>query len=388
MMQDHPPTTLSLQGASRPLCSWLAGVCLLLLVLVAVGGMTRLTGSGLSMVDWRPILGTVPPLGEAQWEARFVQYQAYPEYRLRHPEMTLAEFKTIFRWEYAHRLMGRVVGVAFAVPFLYFLVRRRVRGRLAAKLGIALLLGGAQGLLGWYMVRSGLVDQPQVSHLRLAAHLTLAFALFGYLVWLVLDVAPGRLPAEGEGRSRLLLAVAIVFLALLALQVVYGAFMAGLGAGYAFPEFPTMMGFWVPPGMLSMEPALSNFANNPTTVHFIHRGLGWLLLLAAVLLASGGLALRLNPAQRFAVFGVSVLTFLQFLLGVMTVVLAVPRGLAVVHQVTACLLSGAAAALVHEAWAGLRAPRRLITPMPRKDGDPDAVHHGTLGADHVAEKLA
>ena len=368
----------------RPVLIWLTVVCLLILAMVGVGGITRLTGSGLSMVDWKPIMGAIPPLNEADWQATFAQYQEFPQYQLHNQEMTLKEFKFIFFWEYIHRLLGRWIGVVFFVPFVWFLARGRVRGAMAAKLGVAFVLGGLQGLLGWYMVKSGLVDNPYVSHYRLAAHLGLAFLLYGYLVWVIQDLlSPQRAALVSGPRGSKWKAAVIAFAIVLSLQIVYGAFTAGLRAGYAFNTFPTMMGRWIPAGMMALEPAAANFTTNATTVQFIHRGLGWLLGIGALLLGVAGFSARLQPRQRLMIGIVAATTLLQFLLGVMTLVMVIPVTLAVLHQVTACYLFGAAVSLVHafvcpdEVYQAELAPRT----------DPEAAHHGTLGTGDIAESV-
>jgi heme a synthase len=373
----------------RPVVIWLVCVCLCILAIVGVGGITRLTGSGLSITDWKPILGAVPPLSETDWEAAFAQYREFPQYQLRNQGMTLDEFKVIYFWEYIHRLLGRVIGIVFLVPYVYFLLRKRLRGRVAGWLGGAFVLGGLQGLLGWYMVKSGLVDVPQVSHLRLTAHLCMAFLLYAYLVWILVElVRPQRgSPRPGPTGPGWKIA-AIGFLAVLALQIVYGGFTAGLRAGFAFNTFPTMLGYWVPPGMLNLEPALKNLTNNPTTIQFIHRGLGWLLALYALALWTASNPSRLQPRQSFLIRLVAATTALQFVLGVMTLVHVVPITLATLHQITACYLLGLAAALTH---AFLRPdPAYIEAPgnNPRRIDNPNAIHHGTLGTGTAAETTA
>jgi cytochrome c oxidase assembly protein subunit 15 len=321
---------------SRSVVLWLVIVCVFILAIVAVGGITRLTGSGLSMVDWKPIMGVVPPMSEAAWQARFEQYQAFPEFQKRRSNMTRTEFKSIFLWEYVHRLLARGVGIVFLVPYLYFLVRRRLSGRLAGRLAFAFVLGGLQGLMGWYMVKSGLVDNPYVSHYRLAAHLSLALALYVYLLWIILDlVAATRVSARGLKRG------AYGILALLCVQIVYGAFVAGLDAGYGYNTFPMMLGRWIPPGLFVLEPWWSNLVRYGMTVQFIHRLLAWLLAAAVF---GYWLWTRKRPlprGPRSAVAALVWLTVVQFLAGVFTLILLVPVSVAVLHQVLACFLLGA-----------------------------------------------
>jgi cytochrome c oxidase assembly protein subunit 15 len=334
---------------ARPVVIWLVGVCLMIVLMVAVGGITRLTGSGLSMVDWKPIMGAFPPRSEAAWQDTFSRYQASPQYQQVNEGMSLDAFKRIFFWEYVHRLLGRLIGVVFLVPYLYFLARRQVRGPLAAKLGLAFVLGGAQGLLGWYMVKSGLVDKPHVSHFRLAAHLSLALALLAYLWWLILDLLPRRsIPGRSVGRA--LRVMAVGFALLLCLQIIYGAFVAGLKAGYFFNTFPTMQGFWFPPGMYDADPASNDFFNNPIMVQFVHRCLGWILGCLAV---GTWLVGRRSLLESRATAGLNTLLFLtltQFTLGALTLVFMVPVALATLHQVVAALLLLAAIALLHDLY--------------------------------------
>jgi cytochrome c oxidase assembly protein subunit 15 len=297
------------------------------------------------MTDWKPLMGTVPPLTEEAWQEAFAKYKAFPEYQLKRPDMTLAEFKAIFFWEYLHRLLARFSGLAFLVPYLWFLARRAFRRGLALKLGFAFLLGGAQGLMGWYMVKSGLADNPFVSHFRLAAHLGLALTLFAYLFWLALDVAAP--PDRPRGGTRPFRMAAMGFVSVLCLQIAYGAFTAGLDAGYAYNTFPLMMGRWVPPGAAALDPFWSNLVSNPATVQFVHRSLGWVLAFAVAGLWWWSCILDLPPRARLAVRLAAALTVLQFGLGIATLLLMVPVVLGVLHQVVACLLLAAGVLLLH-----------------------------------------
>lgn len=333
-MINIPPT--------RSIARWLELVCLLVLGMVAVGGITRLTESGLSMVRWEPILGALPPLHQAAWQERFEQYQQHPEYQQLKPEMTLREFKWIYFWEYLHRLLGRLLGLAYFVPLLVFLVRRQVRGRLAAQLGLGFVLGGLQGAVGWWMVKSGLSENPYVSHYRLATHLGLALIVLGYLWWIRLTLTA---PAPARPVPRLHRA-ALLFLAALALQILYGAFVAGLNAGFFFNTFPLMGGHWRPPGLTVLEPLARNLADNAVAVQFIHRWLGVALAAATVLLWRSG-ARAADEAQRRVLVMVVQLTLLQVTLGIVTLILAVPVWLGVAHQVNAALLLLAVVTLIH-----------------------------------------
>lgn len=326
--------------SSRSLARWLDVICLLILAMIAVGGITRLTDSGLSMVRWEPILGAVPPLNEADWQERFAQYREHPEFKQLKPDMTLGQFKWIYFWEYLHRLLGRLIGIAYAVPFLAFLVRGRIRGMLAGRLSVGFALGGLQGVVGWWMVKSGLSENPFVSHYRLAAHLGLALLVLGYLWWIRLDLTSTRHHAPRLHRAGL------IFLALVALQITYGAFVAGLNAGFFFNTFPLMGGRWLPPGLSVLAPWMRNFADNAVTVQFIHRWLGVALGAATIFLWwSGSTAADAELKRRLVL--VIQLTLLQVALGIMTLVLAVPVWLGVAHQVNAALLLLSVLALLH-----------------------------------------
>ena len=292
-----------------------------------------MTQSGLSIVDWHPIMGAVPPLTEAQWQGAFDRYQQFPEYRQLRPLMTLDEFRTIFLWEFFHRLVARLIGLVFLVPFLWFWrsgyftrpLMRRALGLFA--------LGAMQGAMGWLMVKSGLVDRPSVSHYRLAAHLMLALLILGTAVWLARSLAVpeerrDRLPA---GRSAIVRGLAVVG-ALLVLQIVWGAFVAGLKAGYVYTTFPLMAGRLVPPGALALDPPLLNLVQNMATVQWIHRILGTLLLATTFIhfLRARGHALDALSARLNSLL--FLLIGLQYSLGVFTLVLRVPVPLAIIHQ--------------------------------------------------------
>ena len=347
----------------RPVILWLAIVCILIVAMVAVGGATRLTGSGLSMVDWKPIMGAVPPLSEADWDAAFSAYRESPQYRLVNQGMTPAEFKSIFLWEYSHRLLARAVGLVYLVPLVVFMIQGRVRGALAWKLGLGFAVGGLQGLMGWYMVKSGLVDVPQVSHLRLAAHLSLALVLFGYLFWIMCSLMREK-PREETPPQPLLRAAFIGFAVLLAVQIVYGAFMAGLRAGLAFQTFPKMLGYWVPPGLLELEPVWRNFTDNTTLVQFIHRGLGWIIGFAALALWASAWTGGTRPGQKRLLHGLVACVLLQFGLGVATLLLSLPLVPAVLHQVVACLVLALTLSLIHSTG---RHPAMEALPVSARD---------------------
>jgi len=247
----------------RVIAAWLFAVCAMVFAMVVLGGVTRLTHSGLSMVQWRPVSGWLPPLGEAEWEQAFARYRHFPEYRELNPDLTLAGFKGIFWLEYVHRLWGRLIGLAFFVPFAVFLLRGWVDRRLAGKLFVLFLLGALQGLLGWYMVRSGLVERPDVSQYRLAAHLGTAFVIYGAMLWVALGLlhppsGPRPRPARGAW-------FAYVVVGLVMLTALSGGFVAGLDAGFAYNTFPLMDGELVPAGLFpcSRSPTISSRTSPP-----------------------------------------------------------------------------------------------------------------------------
>ena len=320
----------------KPIRAWLLFNIILILVMIAIGGITRLTGSGLSMVDWKPIMGAVPPSSEDVWLEKFEQYKQFPQYQSTHAGLSLDQFKKIFFWEYLHRLLGRLIGLAYAVPFFFFLMTRQVQGRLAWKLLGGLLLGGLQGLLGWYMVKSGLVDKAYVSHYRLAAHLLLALGVMAYLFWIWLDLNLTKPVASPVSRRARITVHCLLFT--LILQITYGAFTAGLKAGYSFNTFPLMGGTFIPSGFTSLEPLWINLFQNPATVQFIHRWLG-LLFFAGLLffVILGFQRLASSGVRRWMLFWLMI-SLVQVVLGIITLVLKMPVTIAVIHQVNAAVM--------------------------------------------------
>jgi len=313
--------------------------------MVVVGGVTRLTHSGLSIVEWQPLVGTVPPLSEADWQTVFEKYRQTPEYKLVNRGMSLAEFKAIFWWEYFHRLLGRLIGVVFLLPLAWFGWRGGIDRRLGWKLAGVFVLGGLQGAMGWYMVASGLVDEPRVSHLRLTAHLGLAFLILGAMLWIAFDLLfpPHREQRSRPGPARL----AAVVAALVFLQVLAGGLVAGIRAGKAYNTFPLMNGHLVPPETFMLDPWWLNFFNNMAAVQLDHRLLAWLLLFLVPWL---WLRVRRSDAGARARLGADLLLGLllvQFALGVWTLLAAVPVGLGAAHQGVAVLVFAAALYSVH-----------------------------------------
>jgi len=323
--------------SNQAISRWLYLGCLLIALLVTVGGVTRLTGSGLSITEWNVLMGTLPPLDAQAWQELWQKYQATPQYQQVNAHFTLEQFKTIFWWEYVHRLLARTLGVVFLVPFVWFLVRgafdRALRNRVILIFG----LGAFQGLLGWLMVASGLVDRPSVSHYRLAAHLLTALLTFSVTLWTAMET--DRRTDGLTDRSAPLWRPLAAFTVLLVLQITYGAFVAGLKAGGIYNTFPLMGGSFFPPGGGSLTPWIRNLFENPATVQFIHRLLGITLLGCGLVLWR---ALRRAGQPRAGdLLGGAVL--LQFSLGVATILRwpASPVFWGAVHQAGAVLLLAA-----------------------------------------------
>ncbi len=316
--------------------------------MLVVGGITRLTQSGLSMVDWQPIMGTLPPMNSADWQEAFQQYQQYPEYQQLNPDMTLAEFKTIFFWEYVHRLLGRLTGLVFLIPFLWFWFTGRFDARLKRRALLLFLLGGAQGGMGWLMVKSGLVDVPYVSHYRLALHLALTFVLFGLCIWYALDLYKPKITwVRSQKIYRALRRWLVVIGMLIFLQVIWGSFVAGLKAGYMFNTFPLMQGNWIPEQLHNMQPHLLNYLENPVTVQWTHRVLGTLLGLTVILFWIRMLIWNIDRDAKFKAVMLLAVVLIQYVLGVITLFYSVPVTLGVLHQAIALILCGVWINLFH-----------------------------------------
>ncbi len=331
----------------RAIARWLLAVCALIVAMVAVGGITRLTESGLSIVDWKPVTGALPPLDDAAWQAEFARYQQFPQFRVQfRGALTLEQFKRLFFWEWFHRLLGRTIGMAYALPMAWYWRRAGAVPGLRAKLLVGLALGGAQGLLGWFMVKSGLVHMPRVSHYRLCAHLLTAFASLAWVEWTALDLLADPRAPRGAAAPGLRLA-AKAFAVVLVVQIAWGAFTAGLRAGYGYPTWPTMNGAWVPSHLWVTTPAWRSVFEHTTAVHFVHRWLGAAVGLFALALALAGPSRSDDARVRAWLRGVGAVAAVQFALGVVTVLTSVHLHVAVTHQTVGCLLLATAVALLH-----------------------------------------
>jgi cytochrome c oxidase assembly protein subunit 15 len=336
----------------RALRLWLGALALLIVAMILIGGATRLTDSGLSITEWKPVTGAIPPLSDSAWQEAFDAYQKIPEYLTLKRGMSLDAFKTIYWWEWGHRFLGRLIGVAFLVPFLAFWLAGYIPRQLLPRLLGLFVLGSLQGALGWYMVKSGLVARVDVSQYRLAAHLGVAIAILGYTLWLIFDL--GRRVVTRSG-SRAAAWVAGVVLALIYLQILAGGLVAGIDAGLGYNTWPLIDGAFVPSGLSEASPWYLNLFENPLTVQFDHRMLGYAVVLSTIL-QSGWLALRREEPELIASgFILMCLALLQATIGVWTVLLSVPISLGLAHQAGAVVLF--AAALYH-LWLSLerRAP--------------------------------
>lgn len=331
------------RGSDRGILAWLVVCAALVFAIIVVGGVTRLTHSGLSIVEWQPIVGAIPPLGDADWQRLFEKYQATPEYQRVNRGMGLAGFKRIFWWEYVHRLLGRLIGVVFLLPLVWFALRGRIERSRLPHFAILFVAGGLQGALGWYMVKSGLVDDPRVSHYRLTAHLGLAFAIYAGLVWLALDYWFGRARTfRFKSQQR----IAGWLTALVFLMVLSGGLVAGIRAGKAYNTFPLMNGNLTPPEILMLEPWYRNFFDNMATVQFDHRLIAWLLAFFVPWFWWRARA-SIGRRGRLALDAWMVLLAIQIALGIATLLYVVPIPLAALHQAGAVLVFTAALATTH-----------------------------------------
>jgi cytochrome c oxidase assembly protein subunit 15 len=323
-------TSSSTRAADRAIAIWLLVCCAMIFGIVVIGGITRLTESGLSITEWKPIEGVLPPLSAADWQSEFERYQLIPEYQEINRGMTLAEFKRIYWWEYIHRLWARLIGVVFAVPLLVFLIRGQIRRPLVPHLIAMFVLGGLQGALGWYMVQSGLSVRTDVNQYRLAAHFLAALAIYSYIFWVALTLlrpAPAHVSAKAP-RTHLL-----VIAALLLLTIAFGAFVAGLNGGLVYNSFPLMGGQFIPGEAFGSGTAPFD---DPVTAQFVHR---WLAVLTvAAIIALWLRRRRLPPAARRPVDLLTAMALLQAGLGIATLLLVVPIPLAAAHQAGAVVL--------------------------------------------------
>jgi cytochrome c oxidase assembly protein subunit 15 len=326
----------AVQG-DRAVASWLLVCCALVFAMVVVGGITRLTHSGLSIVEWKPIVGAIPPLSHEQWDETFQKYRKTPQYEKVNKGMSLDEFKGIFWWEYIHRLLGRLIGVAFLAPLLWFALKGRLERPLLRKLLGLFVLGGMQGALGWYMVKSGLVDNPRVSQYRLTAHLGLAVLIYGAMLWVALDLLHPK-TRDASTVTTGLRRFSFSLTGLVFLMILSGGLVAGIHAGLAYNTFPLMNGHVVPPEIFAIDPVYLNFFNNMATVQFDHRLIAWLLALTVPLFWYRARRQPLSPRARLACNLLLIFLALQISLGIATLLLAVPVPLAVAHQTGAMLV--------------------------------------------------
>lgn len=333
----HAP--IAQHGRARPaaISKLLFAVATLVFLIVVVGGITRLTESGLSITEWQPVSGAIPPLNQSDWEKAFALYKATPEYiEVNGPAgMDLAAFKRIYFWEWLHRLIGRVIGLAFALPLAWFAFKRAIPKGYGWKLIGLLFLGGAQGVLGWYMVMSGLSDRTDVSHFRLSAHLLLALTIMGALIWVALDLR--RLARTGEDKPAKLTKAGAATLAILFVQLLYGAWVAGLNAGQLAPDWPTMQGRFFPEGV-DWSLGLAAFANDPFLIHFVHRWWAWVAVAALIVFAR---KVRARPGGRPASVAIHSAFGVQILIGIATVMTGVELWVAALHQAVGAALVAA-----------------------------------------------
>ncbi|CAD0004445.1 MULTISPECIES: COX15/CtaA family protein [Flavobacterium] len=327
---------------------WLLSGCVLLFLMVVVGGITRLTNSGLSMTDWHLVTDTFPPLTEAKWNEAFEQYKKFPEYQKIniHNDFQLADYKFIYFWEWFHRFIGRIIGLVFFVPFVYFLIKKKLDTETIKKCIVLLAMGGFQGFLGWFMVRSGLIDNPDVSHFRLSLHLTFAFITFAYTLWVALDLI---YPERNINRIIPLRTIARYALVALLIQIIYGGFVAGLNAGLIHNHWPLMSdGEFIHESVFIEQSSLvKNLIEGKSGVQFVHRTFAYVVVAIILFLFFKSKKYALTRTQSNGINILVVFVFIQFLLGVFTLLYSVPLALGLIHQVMAFFLLSAMTYTLH-----------------------------------------
>ncbi len=332
-----------MNNSNKNIIIWLYAGCLLVFAMVVIGGITRLTGSGLSITEWKVITGTFPPMNEMQWQQEFIKYQQSPQFQLINSGFSIDDFKSIYWWEYLHRLIGRLMGMVFIIPFFYFLIKKQISNQLLPKLIIIFLLGAWQGFLGWYMVKSGLMNAPYVSHYRLAIHLVNAFITFGYIFWVSQDLKYETI--ENTGVSKVIKRLSILTFILLIIQITYGAFVAGLHAGHVYNTWPMMGNEWVASSVTAAfaRNGIISLFNDITTVQFIHRTLALIVfgLILFMWLKRKNSGWNLNDEQKYAINLSMIFVLLQAVLGIFTLIYNVPVWLGVVHQAGAFVIFAA-----------------------------------------------
>lgn len=324
---------------------WLLTGCFLIFIMVVVGGITRLTHSGLSISNYKLISGTIPPMNEVEWESAFDLYKKYPEYQKLNNQFTLQDFKDIYFWEWFHRVIGRFIGIVFLLPFIYFLITKQLTKPTLKKATLLLCLGAFQGFLGWYMVKSGLVDNPNVSHYRLAAHLTTAFITFAYTFWVALDlIFPNKKEIHKPFKNLILWGLAVLLI-----QIIYGAFVAGLDAGWIHNHWPMMNeGKFMHETVYTEQiPTYRNFIEGKSGVQFVHRILAFIVVGFIISIYIKSKKLKLTTYQSKGINALLIIVGIQFLLGVFTILLQVPVWLGVAHQVGAFFLLSAMTFTLH-----------------------------------------
>ncbi len=343
MAYELRSTAFRSEDGPLPVAIWLFVCAAMVVAMMIIGAITRLTESGLSMVEWRPLIGAWPPTNEPEWQRIFALYQKTSQYKLANTGMTLPEFQTIFWWEFIHRLWGRLIGVVFAVPFIAFLVFKKIPSALTPHLAALFVLGGLQGVIGWWMVKSGFVDRTDVSQYRLTVHLGMAFAILGYLLWLALDIVAPRRPLAPEAPRGL----AWLALGMITVTVLAGGLVAGMNAGLTYNTWPLMDGDVVPEGILAQSPWWLNAFENIATVQFDHRMLAYVSVVCVIWLWSRVRRTWTSPQARLAASMLTAMVLVQVGIGIATLLLVVPLPLAVLHQGGAAVLFSLAIWTLH-----------------------------------------
>ena len=334
--------SLHQESYNRQIAWWLIICAAVIFGMILLGGVTRLTDSGLSMVDWKPIRGVIPPITQADWQAMFLKYQQFPEYQKTNFNMTLEQFKPIFMYEYLHRMLGRFIGIIFVLPFLFFYFTKRIVPGLTPRLLVMLVLGGSQGVLGWYMVKSGLVDNPHVSQYRLTAHLGMAVFIYGFIFWTVLDLL-----APVASQPKHLKRFAYSLSGLIFLMILSGGLVAGTRAGIPYPTWPLMGDSFIPPGLYSLQPFWLSAFEDMLTIQFNHRMFAYLIVGLVCTFAYQALKSDLQGSLKVGIYCFIGLLFLQVSLGISTLIFYIPVPIAAAHQVCAVALLSASLFVSH-----------------------------------------